>query len=409
MLNKLYCIILLCIFGVSHGSDKGQMSVTVTNNPNYPLVVELKEKDTEVLIKANRDQLANFIISAKKNDRFLKRIEGLPLKEKNQAVFNTVFTSLETIAQNDIPAFHIHKTEPLYPNLLNIFKYFTHYHWTVNPTVFYIPDVPSSLKLEYPENTSVLDLKKLIYQKLSQNSQDSILTSKSYNILVNQNTKALHDNVKMQDIDLLDQTIKNSFSLRLTKSKFDIFYNQNEKKIELAFFNPPCISIDNVPSISSLIVTLNHIIKNNYSTIEITVSQDQNDRVMASITNENFVQEFLDALTKKIRVAEFAFLKKSLSLWAITLNKQVSFQAELLPTIKTTNQPTAANSKSYLQRIKAWLQQKQSAAILFIGGISAFAFGSLVYKNLPSWPNWYQNWMPKGSNTMPNKPTVPAG
>lgn len=347
-----------------------------------------------------------------------KKLESLSLdslKIKNESLFDKILEIKNTIehgGRNIIKqknSDRYSKYQVLFDELI---KQSFDYHWSIQPTVSSVLDVPNQLKLVYPENTSVLDIKKLIYQQLAQNSNDSTLKDKMYNILVNQDTRALNDNEMMQDIDSLDQGAKDSFSLRLNKSNLTLHLDRVHP-IAFTFSNPPSISINDVPTIHYLTMAITKAYEGLKETpdIEILLDQDGNYQKSVQIKDTNFTKIFTEAPLLDDDSKKIAFFKKVLSYWADALDAKVSFQAEHLTLKKQTN---ATNIRSFFnwipnfQKIKTWFQQK--AASIFIGGATLAAIVGTVYKSNPALfntPTWFDVWWwHKGSSSVPAQPSA---
>lgn len=291
--------------------------------------------------------------------------------------------------------------------------------WTVTPEISEIDITPEEIFLEYPENASVIDLKKEVYDIFKLRYPDnSIIKDRLYNIVIylsRNQSYLLLDNDKMHDIDAIKDPAV-SYTLKLTKSKLETDYITSEynEQIIMDYYYPPCISIDGNPVVRALTLRLLAEDKGIAITLlRLGVTDDREPVIMPTNGTVNaipFQTLFNNALMYQSR-EPVLFFKQALAVWAYAKNKKVTFQCKPLKgsiheggvtvnmTIPQPPQLTKKNPSggvSRWQRFKSFIQQNWSPTKNYILGLLGLGVvGSAAYyasRNQPVgwWATWFK-------------------
>jgi len=433
--NHFFRAVFVLIYFGLHGSERGMMSVTVTNNSNLPsLDVELKDKISRVHIVAQRNDIQNPTFEVNIDNETSKTIIGVDGLKKYEAMLGAdLELALKYMTQGELAhkqgAYHITRTDnnvnSTYQTLSRVFKQLISYHWTILPSSGNMNI--DTLHLKYPKGTTALDLKKIIYEKIAENDDRTEIQNKMYNILIKFDAFPLKDNDEMRDIDSLDIQESQSFSLTLSKTLFQFFYIDNTFK--LSFINPPSLSIDKKPVINNFAINLQNIDKTD---TKINVKYD-GEELSTVVSDTKFVSKLNDYYLKNkesinttvkndtVLQHQLTFFKTAFIEWAKKANKEVSFQGEqLYPKSAKTDKLTAGarpTLKQYswlssgLQRVKSFFSTAKNRAFTILVGLGIVAGAGLAYKNVNT--NWFSNWFKPQPTTSPTSfrqtpvPTIP--
>jgi hypothetical protein len=301
------------------------------------------------------------------------------------------------------------ENKELYGQLSQIFKDLLAlnfmFSWSVKPQVKNMEAI-EGLKLEYPEGTTVLALKKMIYDKLAESyPNNAIVKDRMYNIVIRLNglnDKMPPDDFKMPDINKDKKplgSLRNDIQLEKTTLESK---RTDENKIIFNFTKPPSISIDGKPLERSFSMILTAVSNG----IKINVSVDGKEAFPVATSNQADVERFSKYNQADTQNDQLIFFRSMFAKWANLVEKKVTFQGMTLTVIpsepisltfpkssvdikSTPPKPTSWFSpfSAGWQKIKSLFSSTKSRVVTALTVLGIIGAGTAVYKNwLPGFP-----------------------